>query len=104
MFPTRTAGEKGRVGGPYGVRNCALAAGAVSRRFRPPHAASELRIRQTGKRTRMTPREIENGERIRRLGRLSYLRRSEPGRTAPMTRPRPQAACAKLANASVRIG
>src|SRR5215204_736981 len=62
MFPTRTAGEKGRVGGPYGVRNCALAAGAVSGRFRPPHAASEPRIKQTGKRTRMTPPGVENGE------------------------------------------
>src|SRR5215203_4856833 len=75
MFPTRTAGENGRVGGPYGVRYWAPADGAVSGRLRPPQAAVAARMRQTGRqtgqRTRMTPPGV--GKRENTKGRTQEL-------------------------------
>src|SRR6476469_4472880 len=55
MLPTRTAGENGRVGAPYGVRYCALGAGAVSGLLRPLHAAASERMTQHRARTRIAP-------------------------------------------------
>src|SRR5215218_3003492 len=78
MFPTRTAGENGRVGGPYGVRYWAPADGAVSGRLRPPQAAVAARMRQTGRqtgqRTRMTPPGVGKREKYERQdsGAISY--------------------------------
>src|SRR5215208_1843697 len=54
MLPTRTAGENGRVGTPYGVRNsAALGDAAGSGRARPPHATVTVSRRQLNDRTRI---------------------------------------------------
>src|SRR5215203_848387 len=93
MFPTRTAGENGRVGGPYGVRYWAPAAGAVSGWLRPPQAAVAARMRQTGRqtgqRTRMTPPGV--GKRKNTKGRtlelsataIGYQPGAVPGQRSP---------------------
>src|SRR5262245_54010722 len=61
MLPTRTAGENGRVGAPYGVRYCTFGSAAVSGRLRPLQAAASERIAQHTARTRMSPPGVRDG-------------------------------------------